>query len=115
MSSNEKKTMSLAVPPHGLIEHLRSMTDANNHSSARWTVANWIVEQLREQGGNFLDADYRKAMAYYCVFEAIATIHAELGFIPYELNKLRYRRTEEMLEFIEKSNPEAADAIRKAL
>lgn len=49
MNSNEKKTMSLAVPSHGLIEHLR-MTDANNHSSARWTVANWIVEQLREQG-----------------------------------------------------------------
>ena len=41
-------TMSLSVPPHGLIEYLR-MTDANNHSGARLTVANWIVEQLREQ------------------------------------------------------------------
>lgn len=107
-------TMSLSVPPHGLIEHLR-MTDANNHSGARWTVANWIVEQLREQGGNSLDADYRKAMAYYCVFEAIATIHAELGYLPQEVYELRHRRTEEMLSFIGRLNPEAADAIRKAL
>lgn len=27
MNTNEK-TMSIAIPPHGLIEHLRSMTDA---------------------------------------------------------------------------------------
>ena len=113
--NSENKTVSLANPPHGLIEHLRSMTDANDHSGARWTVANWIVEQLREQGGTTADSDYRRAMSFYCVFEAIATIHAELGHLPPEVCELRYRRTEEMLEFIEKENPEAADAIRNAL
>lgn len=108
-------TMSLATPPHGLIEHLRSMTDANDHSGARWTVANWIVDQLREQGYSMADANYRKAKSFYCVFEAIATIHAEIGHLPREVYDLRYRRTKEMLEFIEKANLEAADAIRKAL
>ena len=107
--------MSLSTPPHGLIEHLRDMTDANDHSGARWTVANWIVQQLREQGGTTKDASYRKAMSFYCVFEAIATIHAEIGHLPPEVYDLRYRRTEEMLEFIEKANHDAADAIRKAL
>lgn len=114
MNTNEK-TMSLAVPPHGFVEHLRSMTDANDHSGARWTVANWIVEQLREQGCAMADPNYRKAKSFYCVFEAIATIHAEIGHLPTEVYDLRYRRTEEMLEFIAKANPEAADAIRKAL
>lgn len=114
MNTNEK-TMSIAIPPHGLIEHLRSMTDANDHSGARWTVANWIVQQLREQGCAMADPNYRKAKSFYCVFEAIATIHAEIGHLPTEVYELRYRSTEEMLEFIEKSNPEAADAIRKAL
>ena len=54
-------------------------------------------------------------MSFYCVFEAIATIHAELGHLPTEVYELRHRRTEEMIEFIAKANPEAADAIRKAL
>ena len=114
MNTNEK-TMSLATPPHEFIEHLRSMTDSNDHSGARWTVANWIVGQLREQGETIADSDYQRAMSFYCVFEAIATIHAELGHLPTEVCELRYRRTEEMLEFIEKANPDAADAIRKAL
>ena len=114
MNTNEKK-MSIAIPPHGLIEHLRSMTDANDHSGARWTVANWIVQQLRAHGFTMKDADFRLAMSFYRVFEAIATIHAELGHLPLEVYELRYRRTEEMLEFISKANPEAADAIRKAL
>ena len=114
MNTNEK-TMSLAIPPHGLIEHLRDMTDENDHSGARWTVANWIVEQLREQGCAMADPNYRKAKSFYRVFEAIATIHAELGHLPQEVYELRYRRTEEMLEFVGKLNPEAADAIRKAL
>ena len=114
MNTNEK-TMSIAIPPHGLIEHLRSMTDANDHSGARWTVANWIVQQLRAQGGTIADSDFRKAMSFYRVFESIATIHSELGHLPTEIYELRYRRTEEMLEFIGKANPEAADAIRKAL
>ena len=109
------RTMSLATPPHEFIEHLRSMTDANDHSGARWTVANWIVEQLREHGCAMADANYRKAKSFYRVFEAIATIHAEIGHLPTEVYELRYRSTEEMLEFIEKANPEAADAIRNAL
>lgn len=114
MNTNEK-TMSIAIPPHGFVEHLRSMTDANDHSGARWTVANWIVQQLRDQGFTMKYADFRRAMSFYCVFESIATIHAELGHLPPEVYDLRHRRTEEMLEFIEKANPEAADAIRKAL
>ena len=114
MNSNEK-TMSIAIPPHGLIEHLRSMTDSNDHSSARWTVANWIVQQLRDQGHTIADSDFRNAMSFSCVFEAIATIHSELGHLPTEVYELRYRRTQEMLEFVAKLNPEAADAIRKAL
>lgn len=108
-------TMSIAIPPHGFIEHLRRKKDANDHSGARWTVSNWIVEQLREQGYTIANADYRKAMSYYCVFEAIATIHVELGHLPEEVCKLRYRRTEEMLAFVGKANPEAEEAIRKAL
>ena len=108
-------TMSLAVPSHEFIEHLRRMTDENDHSGARWTVANWIVEQLHEQGCAMADANYRKAKSFYCVFEAIATIHAELGHLPHELYELRHSRTEEMLSFIDRLNPEAADAIRKAL
>ena len=111
MNTNEK-TMSLSIHPRGLIEHLRSMTDANDHSGARWTVANWIVQQLRAQGGTIADSDFRKAMSFSCVFEAIATIHSELGHLPQEVHELRYRRTEEMLELIGKANPEAADAIR---
>ena len=107
--------MSLSTPPHEFIQHLRSMTDANDHSGARWTVANWIVEQLREQGCAMADPNYRKAKSFYCLFEAIATIHAEIGRLPLEVYELRYRRTEEMLEFIGKSNPEAAEAIRNAL
>ena len=114
MNSNEK-TMSIAIPPHGLIEHLRSMTDANDHSGARWTVANWIVQQLRAHGFTMKDSSLRLAMSFYRVFESIATIHSELGHLPTEIYELRYRRTEEMLEFIGKANPEAADAIRKAL
>ena len=113
MNTNEK-TISISIPSHGFIEHLR-MTDANNHSGARLTVANWIVEQLREQGCAMADANYRKAKSFYCVFEAIATIHAELGYLPQEVYELRHRRTEEMLSFIGRLNPEAADAIRKAL
>lgn len=108
-------TISLSVPPRGLVEHLRSMTDSNDHSGARWTVANWIVQQLREHGCTMADPNYRKAKSFYCVFEAIATIHAEIGHLPPEVYDLRYRRTEEMLEFIAKANTEAADAIRKAL
>ena len=108
-------TMSIAIPPNGLVEHLRSMTDANDHSGSRWTVANWIVQQLRAHGFTMKDSDFRRAMAFYRVFEAIATIHAELGHLPNEVYKLRYRQTEEMLQFIEKENPEAADAIRNAL
>ena len=107
--------MSLSTPPHEFIQHLRSMTDANDHSVARWTVANWIVEQLREQGCAMADPNYRKAKSFYCVFEAIATIHAEIGHLPTEVYELRYRRTEEMLEFVGKLNPEAAEAIRKSL
>ena len=61
------------------------------------------------------DAYFRRAMSFYRVFEAIATIHAELGHLPQEVYGLRYCRTKEMLEFIEKENPEAAEAIRKAL
>lgn len=110
-----KSAMSISIPPHGLVEHLRSMTDANDHSGARWTVASWIVQQLRAHGGTMKDANFRRAMSFYCVFEAIATIHAELGHLPTEVYELRYRRTEEMLEFVGKSNPEAAEAIRKAL
>ena len=107
--------MSLSTPPHEFIQHLRSMTDANDHSGARWTVANWIVEQLREQGCAMADPNYRKAKSFYCVFEAIATIHAEIGHLPTEVYELRYRRTEEMLEFVGKLNPEASEAIRKSL
>ena len=114
MNTNEK-TMSIAIPPHGLIEHLRDMTDANDHSGARWTVANWIVQQLREHGFTMKDADFRRAMAFYRVFESISTIHAEIGHLPTEVYELRYRRTEEMLEFVGKLNPEAAEAIRNAL
>ena len=114
MNTNEK-TMSIAIPPHGLIEHLRSMKDANDHSGARWIVAIWIVEQLRAHGFTMKDADFRMAMSFNRVFEAIATIHAELGHLSPEVYDLRYRRTEEMIEFIGKENPEAADAIRKAL
>ena len=114
MNTNEK-TMSLSMPPRGLIEHLRRMTDANDHSGARWTVANWIVQQLRAQGFTMKDADFRLAMSFYRVFESIATIHAEIGHLPTEVYELRYRRTEEMLEFVAKLNPEAADAIRKVL
>ena len=113
--NSEKKTMSLATPPHGLIEHLRSMTDSNDHSGARWTVANWIVEQLRAHGFTMKDADFRRAMSFYRVFESIATIYAELGHLPQEVYDLRYRRTDEMLEFVAKANTEAADAIRNAL
>ena len=61
------------------------------------------------------DAYYAKAMSFYCVFEAIATIHAELGYLPHELCSLRYRRTEEMLDFVGRINPEAAEVIRKEL
>ena len=61
------------------------------------------------------DANYLKAKSFYRVFEAIATIHAELGHLPHELYELRYRRTGEMLAFIDRLNPEAADAIRKVL
>ena len=114
MNTNEK-TMSIAIPPHGLIEHLRSMTDANDHSGARWTVANWIVQQLRAHGFTMKDSSLRRAMSFYRVFESIATIHAEIGHMPTEVYELRYRRTGEMLEFVGKLNPEAADAIRKAL
>lgn len=113
--NSEKKTMSLSTPPHGLIEHLRRRTDANDRSKARRTVASWIAQQLLEHGGTTKDPDLRKAMSFYRVFEAIATIHAEIGHLPQELYDLRYRRTEEMLEFVGKLNPEAADAIRKAL
>ena len=108
-------TMQLAIPPHGLIEHLRRKTDTPNHSGARWPVANWILQQLRAHGGTMKDADFRRAMSFYRVFEAIATIHAELGHLPQEVYELRYCRTKEILEFIEKANPEAAEAIRKAL
>lgn len=114
MNTNEK-TMSLATPPHGLIEHLRSMTDANDHTGARCAVSGWLMRQLYEHGCTIADSDLRKAMSFYRVFEAISTIHAELGHLPQEMYELRYRRTEEMLEFIGKLNPEAADAIRKAL
>ena len=107
--------IALAMPPQGFIDHLRCKTAANDHSGARWTVANWIVEQLREQGGTFADADYRRAMSFSCVFEAIATIHAELGYLPEELVSLRYRRTKEMLAFVRKVNPEVAEAIRSVL
>ena len=113
--SSKKTTMTLDIPPHGLIEHLRRKTDENDHSGARWTVSNWIIEQLRNRGYTTSDADYRQAMSYYCVFEAIATIHAELGHLPEEVCELRYRRTEEMLAFVGKANPEAEEAIRKAL
>ena len=108
-------TMSLATPPHEFIEHLRRMTDANDHSGARCAVSGWLMRQLHEHGCTIADSDLRKAMSFYRVFEAIATIHAELGRLPLEVYELRYRRTEEMLDFVEKSNPEAADAIRKAL
>ena len=108
-------TISLSVPPRGLVEHLRSMTDANDHSGARWNVSSWLMRQLREHGCTMADPDLRKALSFYRVFEAIATIHAEIGHLPAEVYELRRRRTDEMLEFIEKSNPEAADAIRKAL
>lgn len=54
-------------------------------------------------------------MSFYRVFEAIATIHAELGHLPLEVYELSYRLTEEMLEFVGKLNPEASDAIRKSL
>lgn len=109
------KAIALAMPPQGFIDHLRRKTAANDHSGARWTVANWIVKQLREQGGTIADADYRQAMSFSCVFEAIATIHAEFEHLPEELVSLRYRRTEEMLAFIGKTNSEVAEAIRKAL
>ena len=108
-------TMSLAVPSHEFIQHLRSMTDANDHSGARWTVANWIVQQLRAHGFTMKDSSFRLAMSFYRVFEAIATIHAEIEHLPTEVYDLRYRLTEEMLEFVAKLNPEAADAIRKVL
>ena len=107
--------MSLSIPPRGLIEHLRSMKDSNDHSGARWTVSGWLMRQLHEHGCTIDDSDLRKAMSFYRVFEAIATIHAEIGHLPTEVYELRYRRTEEMLEFVAKLNPEAADAIRKAL
>ena len=110
-----KSEMSIPIPPHGLIERLRSMTDANDHRGARCAVSGWLMRQLYEHGCTIDDSGLRKAVYFYRVFEAIATIHAEIGFLPHELYELRYRRTEEMLKFIEKANPEAADAIRKVL
>lgn len=87
----------------------------NDHSGARFTIANWIVQQLRAHGFTMKDSSLRRAMTFYRLFEAIATIHAEIGHLPPEVYDLRYRRTEEMLDFVEKANPEAAEAIRKAL
>lgn len=107
--------MSLATPPHEFIERLRRMTDANDHSGARCAVSGWLMRKLHEHGCTIADSDLRKAMSFYRVFEAIATIHAELGYLPQEVYELRHRRTEEMLEFVGKSNPEAAEAIRKSL
>lgn len=107
--------ISLPIPSYDLIKHLQQKTDTNDHSGARWTVANWIVERLREQGRTMADAYYAKAMSSYRVFEAIVTIHVELGYLPHELYELRSRRTEEMLTFVGKINPEAAELIRKAL
>ena len=114
MNTNEK-TMSIAIPPHEFVEHLRSMTDANDHSGARCAVSGWLMRQLYEHGCTIADSDLRKAVSFYRVFEAIATIHAEIGHLPNEVYELRYRQTDEMLEFVAKLNPEAADAIRKAL
>lgn len=108
-------TMSITIPPHGFIERLRNKTDANDHSEARRTVASWIAQQLLEHGGTTKDPNLRKAMSFYRVFEAIVTIHAELGNLPTEVYELRYRRTKEMLEFVGKLNPDAAEAIRNAL
>lgn len=110
-----KSAMSISIPSHRLVERLRSMTDANDHSGARRTIANWILRQLRAHGFTMKDADFRRAMAFHRVFEAIATIHDELGYIPTELYKLRCRRTEEMLEFVENANHDAADAIYNTL
>ena len=110
-----KLSFLIPIPPYGLINHLKQKTDANEHSEARWTVASWIVKRLREQGGTIYDKECSKAMAFYCVFEAISTIQAELGYLPYELCELRSRRTEEMLAFVAKINPEAEELIRKAL
>ena len=108
-------TMSITIPPHGFIERLRNKTDANDHNGARCAVSGWLMRQLYEHGCTIADSDLRKAMSFYRVFEAIATIHDELGHLPTEVYELRYRRTEEMLEFIEKANHDAADAIRNAL
>lgn len=103
------------IPSHEFIEIMRRKTEENDHNGARCSVSGWLMRQLHEHGCTIADSDLRKAVSFYRVFEAIATIHAEIGHLPLEVYELRHRRTEEMLEFIEKSNPEAADAIRKAL
>lgn len=103
------------IPSHEFIERLRNKTDANDHSGARCTVSGWLVKQLHEHGCTIADSDLRKAMSFYRVFEAIAKIHAELGHLPLEVYELLYLRTEEMLDFVEKANHEAAEAIRNAL
>ena len=103
------------IPSHEFIEIMRRKTEENDHNVVRCSVSGWLMRRLHEHGCTIADSDLRKAVSFYRVFEAIATIHAELGYIPHELYELRYRRTEEMLAFIGRLNPEAADAIRKAL
>ena len=103
------------IPSHEFIEIMRRKTEENDHNVARCHVSGWLMRQLHEHGCTIADPDLRKAVSFYRVFEAIATIHAELGPLPLEVYELRYLRTEEMLEFIEKQNPDAADEIRNAL
>lgn len=92
------------APAKTTVEYWRELTEENQHGLARVEISQWVSEQafyLDDGGRGF--------------HEAIETVAGELGSTPQGLLELRARKTRELLAFVGRHSPEAADAIRKSL
>ncbi len=101
------------APAKTTVEYWRELTEENQHGLARVEISQWVSEQAfhLDDGGR----GFHEANALHRVLAAIETVAGELGSTPQGLLELRARKTRELLAFVGRHSPEAADAIRKSL
>lgn len=110
---------TLERPPQPTLDRWRRLTDRNQHALVRLEISKWLEERVgawvRSLGYGEWGTRFRAACLLRETFSALALIEGEIGHAPQEFSALSDRKTHDMIRFVRRFGPEAADAIRRTL
>ncbi len=110
---------TLERPPQPTLDRWRRLTGRNQHALVRLEISKWLEERVgswvRSLGYREWGTRFRTACLLRETFSTLALIEGEIGHAPQEFAELSDRKTRDMIRFVRRYGPEAADAIRRTL